>query len=50
MMSTVEEAEPVVVLGTRFERRHCTVTVPITPEMKCIEVGVSTPEAGEVRI
>jgi hypothetical protein len=47
---TVEEAEPVVVLGTRSECRHRAVTFPITPEMESIGIGVSTPKAGEVRI
>jgi hypothetical protein len=47
---TVEETEPVVVLGTRCECRHRKVTVPVTPEMESIGIGVSTPKAGEVGI
>jgi hypothetical protein len=43
---TVEEAEPVVVLGLRSECRHCTVTVAITPEMESIGIGVSASKAG----
>jgi hypothetical protein len=46
--STVEEAEAVIVLGTRCERRHCAVTVLIATEMESIGIGVSTPVAGEV--
>jgi len=45
---TVEEAEPVVVLGTRCECCHCAVTFAITAKMESIWIGVATPEAGEV--
>ncbi len=47
---SVEEAETVVVLGTRSECRHRAFTLTITPEMESIGIGVSASKAGQVRI